>query len=42
MPTGVDGGRNAHAVGLRKEEKIVSSAMRASDCSQFDRGWLPG
>ena len=41
-PTGADGGRDAHAVGLRKEEKIVSSAMKASDCSQFCRGWLPG
>ena len=41
-PTGADGGRDAHAVGLRKEEKFVSSAMRASDCSQVDRDWLPG
>lgn len=41
-PTGADGGRHAHAVGFRKEEKFVLSAMKASDCSQFCRGWLPG
>ena len=41
-PTGADGEHKAHAVGLRKEEKIVSSAMKASDCSQVTRGWLPG
>lgn len=41
-PAGADGGRDAHAVGLRKEEKFVSSAMGASDCSQVDRDWLPG
>ncbi|MDP3171124.1 MAG: hypothetical protein Q8M91_12370 [Polaromonas sp.] len=40
--TGADGGHDVHAVWLRKEEKFVSSAMKASDCSQVDRDWLPG
>ncbi|MDP2819648.1 MAG: hypothetical protein Q8O29_15535 [Polaromonas sp.] len=39
--TGADGEHDAHAVGLRKEEKFVFSAMRASDCSQVYREWLP-
>ena len=41
--TGVDGGLNTHAVGLRKGREYSShSALEASDCFQFYRGFIPG